>query len=337
MKKVMFLISFLVAFCLFGYFYCKRELFSKRSVNAELEVKRGESLKEILSRLEEKEVINSPFLLYYFARYKGVSVKSGCYSFSGKLSPVEVLRELEKGSPCLKEFTVLPGSTVFDLDELLAEKGFCKRGELLLLSKDKEFLKELKVPSLEGFIYPDTYKVNRSATCREVVSVAVGRFHRVVGELLKDYNPPEKVKLALGDNPSLLKIITVASIVEKETSLKREKPLVSAVIYNRLIKGMKVECDPTVIYALRLEGKEKERLLYSDLKVDSPYNTYLYKGLPPSPICNPSLSSIKAALYPADVDYLYFVANGKGGHYFAETYSQHLKNVRKYRKWQRGS
>ncbi len=331
-----FLLAFLV-FPLLGYFYFKGELFSKKRINAKFEVRKGESLKEVLSRLKEEGVIDNPFLVYYFARYKGISVKRGCYSFNGRLSPVEVLRELEKGSPCLKEFTVLPGSTIFDLDELFAKKGFCEKGELLSLSKDRKFLKELRVPSLEGFIYPDTYKVNKSATCKEVVEVAVNRFHRVVGELLKNYTPPEKVKLALRGKPSLLSLITVASIVEKETALEKERPLVSAVIYNRLIKGMKVECDPTVIYAFRLRGEKKKRLLYSDLKINSPYNTYLYSGLPPSPICNPSLSSIKAALYPAEVDYLYFVANGRGGHYFAETYSQHLKNVRKYRKWQRGS
>jgi UPF0755 protein len=340
LKKVLgftFLLLALVAAGLAGaYYYAKKELFTAKEFNAKIEVKRGESLKEITERLSKLGLIEHPELLYYWARYQKIKVKSGCYSFSGRVSPVKVLEELQKGSPCLVEFTIVPGSTIFDVDEVLSAKGFCKKGEVLKLAEDKNFLKEAEVPVLEGFVFPDTYLINRESSCREALKTPVERFHQVVDPLFKNYEPPPKVKKALKEVTSL-KIITVASIVEKETSVEKERPLVAAVIYNRLIRGMKVQCDPTVLYALRLKGIEKERLLYKDLKVDSPYNTYLYKGLPPAPICNPSLSSIKAALYPAEVNYLYFVADGKGGHTFSESYNQHLKAVRKFRKWQNGS
>ena len=319
-----------------GFYFVKRELTEKKPVSLHFEIKRGESLKEVIKRLSQKGAVGNPEILYLWGRFEKVKVKSGCYRIEGELSPTEILRELGKGSPCLKEFTILPGSNIFEVDKVLSEKGFCRKGEVLKLAGDKEFLRELKVPSLEGFLYPDTYLVNRESSCRQVIKVAVERFHRVVDPLFKNYNPPPKVKKALKEITPL-KIITVASIVEKETAVERERPLIAAVIYNRLIRGMKVQCDPTVIYALRLKGVEKERLLYKDLTVDSPYNTYLYRGLPPAPICNPSLSSIKAALYPAEVNYLYFVANGKGGHSFSESYNQHLKEVRKFRRWQRGS
>lgn len=337
MKKLVLLtLSLLLLATVGAYFWVKEELFKKRELSLEFEVKKGESLKEVVERLGREGAVNNPLLLYYWGRYEGIRIKRGCYRLEGELSPAQVLKELQKGSPCLTEFTIVPGSNLFEVERVLVEKGLCKRGELLKLAEDEEFLKKLKVPSLEGFLYPDTYLVNRESSCREAVEVAVRRFHRVVDPLFKNYTPPPKVKRALKEITPL-KVITVASIVEKETSLKSERPLVAAVIYNRLIRGMKVQCDPTVLYALRLKGIKKERLLYKDLKVNSPYNTYLFKGLPPTPICNPSLSSIEAALHPAEVNYLYFVANGKGGHNFSESYNQHLKEVRKYRKWQRGS
>ncbi|WP_457680654.1 endolytic transglycosylase MltG [Thermovibrio sp.] len=319
-----------------GYLFFKRELFFKKEVNLKLEVKRGERIREVLNRLKEEGVIDYPQVAYYYWKFKKLRLRAGCYEFKGELSVSEVLKELQKGSPCLKSFTIIPGETIFDVDRELSREGFCKEGEVLKLSKDESFLKELKIPTLEGFLYPDTYLVNRKASCREVIKVAVKRFHEVFDPIYRSYKPPNLVKEAL-KNPTPLKLITVASIVEKETALRKERPLVAAVIYNRLIKGMKVQCDPTVIYALRLKGIEREKLTYKDLKVKSPYNTYLVKDLPPTPICQPSLSSIEAALYPAKVKYLYFVANGKGGHTFSKSYNQHLKAVRKYREWQRGS
>jgi len=341
MKKVLGLFIFFIALLTVGalgfYFYAKKALFEEREVNLSIKVEKGESVKSLIRKLKEAGVIDNPELLYLWAKRNRVFVKSGCYEIKGRYSAVKLLKEFEKGSPCLIKFTIIPGSTVFDVDRLFSSLSICQEGEILKLSKDKDFLSSLSIPFLEGYLYPDTYLVNKDVKCKQAVAVPIKRLKKIAGSLLKDYSPPEKVKKALGKEPELSEILTVASIVEKETSKEEERPLVAAVIYNRLIKGMKLQCDPTTIYALKLKGEEKKRLLLKDLKTPSPFNTYYASGLPPTPICNPSISSIRAALYPADVDYLYFVADGSGGHTFTKTYREHLKEVRKYRKWQRGS
>ena len=316
------------------YLILNREVKEEREIHLSLRIEKGTSLKEVIEELWLKGAVEHPKLVYYWARYEKVQPKAGCYKLSGKMSLGEVLKALETGRPCLKKFTIPPGSDLFLLDKLLSDKGICGKGEVVKLSREESFLAQLKVPSLNGFLFPNTYFINENSGCKEALSLAVEQFKKEVLPLYRDYSPPPKVKRALG-NPTLLQIVTVASIVEKETSVPEERPLIAAVIYNRLAKGMNLQCDPTVIYALKLKGKTVDRLTYNDLKVKSPYNTYYAKGLPPSPICNPSLSSIKAALYPASVDYLYFVANGRGGHVFSRSYNQHLKNVEKLREWQR--
>ncbi len=334
---LLFIITVLLAVILgfLGLFFIfKKNLTEKRELHVSLKVEEGTSLKGLVEELHSKGVVEYPRIVYYWARYEKIQPKAGCYRIEGKLSLEELFKEFEKGSPCLKKFTIPPGSDIFLLDRLFSEEKICKKGELLRLAKERELLSELKIPVLNGFLFPDTYYINEKAGCKKAVEVAVKRFKEVVVPLYRSYKPPPKVKKAL-KKPSLLQILTVASIVEKETSVPEEKPLIAAVIYNRLARGMKIQCDPTVIYALKLEGKTVDRLTYNDLKVKSPYNTYYAKGLPPAPICNPSLSSIKAALYPANVDYLYFVANGRGGHVFSRSYNQHLKNVEKLRQWQR--
>jgi len=335
LRRLFLLPLFLLILLIPAFLVINREIFSSRKVNLEIRVDRGESLKEVTERLKEFNVVEHPQLLYYWGRLKGIQIKAGCYRISGVKSPTEILEELTKGSPCLRKFTVPPGSDVFILDSLMSKSGICRKGEVLKLSKSKEFLRKLEVPSLDGYMFPDTYYINESSDCKQVIEVTVKRMKEELSKLMRNYTPPEKVRRALKEIDKN-KVLTVASIVEKETSISEEKPLISAVIYNRLIRRMKVQCDPTVIYSLELKGIFKKNLTYKDLEVKSPFNTYIVGGLPPHPICNPSLESIKAALYPANVDYLYFVANGEGGHVFSRMYNQHLKNVRKFRKkWQR--
>jgi len=255
-------------------------------------------------------------------------VKEGCYRIKGSFSAVDILKELTKGTPCLVKVTIPEGSDLFDVDRILSERGFCKPGEVLQLSRDKGFLSHLGVSFLEGYIYPDTYMVREGASCREILETAVSQFKRVVKPLFSFYSPPETVRRALGEVTEE-KILTVASIVEKETFLKSERPIIASVIYNRLLKGMKLQCDPTVYYAYKVAGIKKEKLHKGDTSFPSPYNTYYAKGLPPSPICNPGLDSIKAAMHPQKTPYLYFVA-GRNGHVFSKSYNQHLKNIRKF-------
>jgi UPF0755 protein len=307
--------------------YAYRSLNEKRGINVNIRIERNQSTREVLKRLKELNAIENEQILYFWIRYKHIPIKAGCYRLKGTYSPVEIVRELMKGSPCLTKITIPEGTDIFDVDKILSEKGFCRKGEVLKLSKDKEFLNFLRLKFLEGYIFPDTYYVRENESCKEIVEETVKNFDRKTKSLFKDYDPPEIVKRGLKE-VTRDKILIVASIVEKETSLLEEKPIIAGIIYNRLIKGMKLQCDPTVFYAYKVAGIEKEKLHRGDTLFPSPYNTYYIKGLPPTPICNPGLDSIRAAIYPEKTQYLYFVAK-KRGHIFSKSYNQHLKLIGK--------
>lgn len=176
---------------------------------------------------------------------------------------------------------------------------------------------------LEGYLFPDTYRVPRKATAADLVAVMVGQFRKVFDDGL--HTRAAKLGLSVRD------IVTLASLIEEETSLDTERALVSAVFHNRMRIGMKLDCDPTIIYALKLEGRYMGRLLLRDLKLSSPYNTYLHAGLPPGPISNPGEPSLQAALHPARDKFLYFVSRNDGSHRFSRTLGEHLEAVREYR------
>jgi len=327
-RKVLLLLTILLILASFLTFsYVDKTLFSKKPIFLYFRIEKGASVKSIIKKLERKGIVEDALLAYVYVRFKGLSLKEGCYLLKGVYSTVDILKEFTKGTPCLVKVTIPEGTDIFGVDKLLSEKGFCNKGEVISLSKDRFFLKELQIPYLEGHIYPDTYFVNEKASCKEVIKTAVFRFKKVVGNLFSGYTPPKLVKRALKD-VSKEKLIIVASIVEKETSIKEEKPLIAGVIYNRLVKKMKLQCDPTVYYAYKVAGIKKNKLHKGDTSFPSPYNTYYIKGLPPSPICNPGIESIKAAMFPKETHYLYFVA-GEKGHIFSTSYNQHLKNIRK--------
>jgi UPF0755 protein len=171
--------------------------------------------------------------------------------------------------------------------------------------------------SVEGFLFPDTYVVAKGLSAEQIVSIMIDRFFEELRNL--DFEGYSDEKLG--------QVVIIASLVEREAKIDSERPLIAAVFYNRLAKGKRLESCATVQYIL---GKTKERLLFSDLQVDSPYNTYLHSGLPPGPISNPGAKSIQAALFPADVDYLFFVSKRDGSHYFSTTYREHLEAIEQY-------
>ncbi|MDW3229705.1 MAG: endolytic transglycosylase MltG, partial [Acidobacteriota bacterium] len=176
--------------------------------------------------------------------------------------------------------------------------------------------------NLEGYLFPETYHFSRGIEAEEMVRAMVTQFRKVFGK--------EQQERAQKLNLTVREVLTMASLIEKETSMIEEKPLVSAVFHNRLRLGMKLDCDPTIIYALKLENRFDGNIRLKDKNLKSPYNTYLYPGLPPGPICNPGYEALEAALYPASVDYLYFVSRNDGSHVFNRSYSEHLKAVSKY-------
>ncbi len=288
-----------------------------------LDIERGTGTHPIARRLEATGVIRSSntFLWLHYLR-PGNTLKAGEYSFDGPTSPLEVLDKLIRGEVSYEVLVVPEGYNLLEIADAVARQGFSTREEFLWAAEEVSLVADLAplAKSLEGYLFPDTYHFPRHARPAQIVEAMVERFREVYTEL----NPTE-----LGRTNH--DIVTMASLVEKETSLDSEGPLVAAVFYNRLRRGILLQCDPTVIYALMLENQYTGRIRLSQLDHPSPYNTYLHPGLPPGPIANPGRASLAAALRPAESDYLFFVANAEGGHTFSRTLAEHNRAVRDYR------
>jgi peptidoglycan lytic transglycosylase G len=291
----------------------------------------GTSAPQVARLLVERGVLEHrlPFLARYAAGRWHHTLKAGEYVFDRPLGPLGVYRKLVLGEVRLTTVLIPEGSDRFDIARILDRDLGMDRQEFLRSTEVTGLIQDLDphAPTLEGYLYPDTYRFGRAATPARVVETLVGQFRQV----LKTQFASE-----MADSPdSLHDVITLASLVEKETPDPAERPLIAGIFQRRIEKGLPLACDPTVIYAARLEPEKVRRLpppiTESDLKLDSPYNTYLHAGLPPGPIANPGAASIRAAFHPAASDYLYFVSNNHGGHVFARTLAQHLENVARYR------
>ncbi len=298
------------------------------SKDTTLEIKKGEGLRAISQNLERNAVIVNEHLFVLYVMYEGLQdqLKAGEYKFESGSTMSRVVEKLSKGDVVVYKVTIPEGLTVSEIGELLQDQSVISKEEFLWLTQDKELRTELlrdRHHSFEGYLFPDTYSYNRGITALEIIKMMVKRFNTVYSSLEN-----ERADTKLTDN----EIITLASIIEKETGSADERELVSAVFHNRLRIGMKLDSDPTVIYGL---GKDyRGPLTRSDLKRMTEYNTYLIKGLPPGPITNPGKESIAAAIYPADVNYLYFVSkgDGTGTHKFSSNYQDHTRAVYEYRK-----
>lgn len=291
----------------------------------------GSSTAAIFSALEEGGVLRDRRLglLAWKLVHRGRTLKAGEYRFRGPSAPWQVVAPIVAGAVVTHRVTVPEGLTAEETVGLFSSRGFGSARELqALLARPGEFAGIPKeAPSLEGFLFPETYTVTRTATARDLVALLTREFRR---RLPADYE-----RRAAASGFSLVQAVTLASLVEKETAVAAERALVSAVYRNRLARGMLLQCDPTTIYALKRLGRWKGTLSRADLAVDEPYNTYVRPGLPPGPICSPSAASLEAALAPAAVDYLYFVAAGDGSHRFAASYAAHEKNVAAWRRVRR--
>jgi len=257
-------------------------------------------------------------------------LEAGEYRFERPETPEEVFETLAHGRIYLVTVPVPEGETMFEIAGLLAAKQVTSREEFLAAAQSGTLVADLApgAPSLEGFLFPATYQFPRHQPGEKIAAAMVRRFReswtRTVASVPEDERPSAKF--------GPLEIVTLASLVEKETAVPEERPLVSAVFRNRLRKGIVLACDPTVIYGMVLAGKYNGQLLLADLRMDSPYNTYRRRGLPPGPIANPGEASLLAAMQPASGEWMYFVATGNGGHAFSRTLAEHNKNVAKYRK-----
>ena len=287
----------------------------------------GTPTRQIFRTLQAKGIAHDALIgeIYYRVFRHGAPLRAGEYSFSAGEPLDRAIDALERGE-VVRHLVVVPeGVTNAECFSLFVRQGIGTDQGFRRASREPNLLPgpPLAAPDLEGFLFPDTYVVTRSTPTREVVATMVENFRR--------HFTPELTRRAEALHLSVREAVTVASLVEKETSLPQELPHVAAVYLNRLKLGMRLQCDPTVIYALQERREWTGKLRRSDLEVDSPYNTYLYAGLPPGPICNPGAAALEAAVTPAPSPDLYFVARGDGGHYFSRTYADHLVMIGKSR------
>jgi len=290
-------------------------------------IPRGTSSYETAHLLERGGVVRhwAVFLAYLKIAKPRSPLKAGEYRFAEPLSVVQVADKLIRGLIYYHEFTVPEGYSLFEIGALLEQKGFVRAADLLAAAGRVDLIADLSqnARNLEGFLFPDTYRVARGTTADEIARIMVRRFREVYAGL----------QPLLPQSPlNLQQVVTLASLIEKETNVDAERELISAVFQNRLKKGMLLQCDPTVIYAAQLKGNYRGAIFQSDLESNSPYNTYRHPGLPPGPIANPGKRSLEAALSPAQSDYLYFVADNRGGHVFSRTLAEHQRAVSAYRK-----
>lgn len=291
-----------------------------------LEISHGASGRTIARLLAEKRVIRSalPFELYCRARRH--ALVAGEYFFQHPARGVDVFATIAAGRVYTVAVVVPEGANQFDLAALLERTGVANREAFLAAVRDPSFTRDLApaAHSLEGFLFPATYQFSRHLPPEEIAAAMVRRFREAWARL------PAAERGGAALRPD--QVVALASLVERETPRPEERPVVAAVFTNRLRRGLPLQCDPTVIYALELVGRYNGRLESRDLSYNSPYNTYRHTGLPPGPIANPGDASLRAALAPADVDYLYFVSNTQGGHFFSRTLAEHNRNVARYRR-----
>jgi UPF0755 protein len=297
----------------------------------DFEVIEGENAASIADNLKSREVIKKkwPFLLGYKLFYTPQTLKAGEYIFETPVSTKAVLQILTEGKVILYPITVPEGLTRTEIAEYLESSHSINKEELLETSAHVELISDWdqKAQDLEGYLFPETYNFPKNPSASKVVATMVSQFKAAFSDARK--NRADELGMSIRD------VVILASLIEKETSLSKERPLVSSVFHNRLKLGMKLDCDPTIVYVLKQAGIFKDRLRTKDLKFNSPYNTYLYSGLPPGPITNPGSASLEAALYPAKTKYLYFVSKNDGSHHFSQTFREHQNAVIRFQKQRR--
>jgi UPF0755 protein len=297
-----------------------------------VDVPRGASSRHVANLLKTNGVVRSALAFEIYARrHPKRTLQAGEYFFDHAMTGREVFWKLANGQVFQQPFTVREGETMFDIARELESGKFMRAGDFLFAAGDPGLIRDFAPGSqtLEGFLFPATYELPRHPAASELTAEMVHKFK----EQWKRIAPPAGgVPTNGGDHQAVNRIVTLASLVERETPKPEERPLVAGAFENRLQKGMRLQCDPTVIYGMERLGKYNGTLTGKDLQFDSLYNTYEHGGLPPGPIGNPGEASLRAALLPAHTNYLYFVANTQGGHFFSATLAKHNKNVVKYRR-----
>ncbi len=326
--KFLFLSGFLILFfvsILYWFFFVPP---SKTASAKMIFIKKGTPLKKVSEILEQEEIIKNRhfFILLTTVLGKKTKIKAGEYEFHTQMFPLDVLDALVKGQVKHHLVTIPEGYTLSQIAQLLEDlnliekKGFLQKASSLPLINSFG-LSQWAGPTLEGYLFPDTYHLFREMDPEEVIKMMVLRFKKVFKSDLADRTS----EIGISEREA----VVLASIIEKEASLSEEKPLISAVFHNRLKKKIPLQSDPTVIYGIK---NFNGNLTKDHLMRPTPYNTYLMAGLPPTPICNPGKDSLLAAVHPAPVPYLYFVSKNDGSHYFSSDIEDHNRAVWKFQK-----
>ena len=308
----------------------------------------GYSTRRIASELKSAGVIRSEeaFILWRYIRRRR-SLKAGEYLFDKPANTIDVQKRLRRGDVYFHTVVVPEGFTMFDIARAIETAGLGPAQDFLKVAQtDASLISDLApgAPSLEGYLFPDTYQFSRMLTMREMAEAMVKQFRQVARQigLIAENNTnatgsvSASSSIQIAPETDLERTVIMASIIEKETAAAEERPLVASVYYNRLTKKIALDADPSIIYAELLAGTYTGALHHDDMHFNSPYNTYTHAGLPPGPIGNPGKSALEAAMHPAQSDYYYFVADAAGHHRFARNMEEHNKNVAAYRKAMRG-
>jgi len=312
MRKIIF---FLIILVIIFLFWLQPFNIGERDIT----IPKNSTARGVAQILSKNQIVRTSSEILFWLKILGKegSIRSGRYRLPVYKNPIYVIQKLVQGGRSDITITIPEGLTLKEIAEILYKKNLIgDQNKFLKLCNNKNLIKNLglNVPSLEGYLFPDTYSFEENEGDSKIISKMVQNLKRQI----------KKVTTIPLD--SLQTIIIIASLVEKEARYDEERPIIARVFFNRLKLNRPLESCPTVIYAEKLKNPNLPitNLLEKDLKFNSPYNTYIHLGLPPGPICSPGMSSIKAALYPADVDYLYFVSRGDGYHHFSKTYKEHL-------------
>ena len=334
-KLLKLLIIFIVALlCVSGGlgYWLYTQLHSLHTHKAEqilLSIAPGTSKREIINRLAQQGIISTkwPLLIYLTINSQEGKLQAGDYLFESPITPLEVVKKLRQGLVATEQFTIPEGYDKFDISEILINKNIDTKEAIQKAINDVSLIKDLdpQARNLEGYLSPNTYTYTRNQHAPQIVAAMVKQFRQMM-------TPARQQRLKeLGLN--LRELVTLASLVEREAKVDLDRPLIAAVFYNRIKRNIRLDCDPTFIYAAKLAGEWDNNVNNpAHRKIDSLYNTYYYAGLPSGPIASPGIKSLDAALNPAPVDYIYFVATGTDGrHKFSRTEAEHLAAVAAYR------
>jgi UPF0755 protein len=289
-------------------------------------IDQGSSVAAMGRRLAEAGVVRDARSFQIAARMKGAEkrLQAGEYRFEKEATPLEIVDRIARGDVFVRPITFPEGRTLAEMAVIFEERQFGAAADFLEPARDETRIAALdpEASDLEGYLFPSTYRLPRSASARALVGLMVQSFEKAFDADLR------AAATAMG--MSVREAVTMASLVEEEAQKPEERPVISAVYHNRLKIGMGLQCDATVIYALQRAGRWNGNITKADLSIDSPYNTYRYRGLPPGPIANPGRASLEAAVKPASVPYLYYVSRNDGSHAFATTLDEHNRNVQQY-------